>query len=86
MVAFMKFAGGITTELISIYIIVQQQNMSELLMDFISFQVISEIDDMMALTLKNINVQDLIRNADIHYPKSQNFIGILEQSREFYNH
>ena len=50
--------------------------MQSLLMNFVSFLVISEIDDMMALTLKNINVPDLIRNANIKFPKEQEFFGL----------
>ena len=38
----------------------------------------------MAFTLKNINVQELIRNANIKYPKEKNFMGLFTQIKEVF--
>jgi len=51
MVALMKMAGGLATEAINILVIVQSETIDDVVKDFIAFNIISEIDNLIIKTL-----------------------------------
>jgi len=60
LIGMMKLLGCVTTELVNIFIIIQSTLVSDVIKDFIAFGIIAKIDDMMALSMKNFNVEQEI--------------------------
>ena len=79
----MKFLGAIFTECVSTLVIVESDNILDVVKDFIALGIISEIDDLMATTLKNIKIKEEINRArkDMKYPAYHKVTTI----KEFYN-
>ena len=68
MMGLMKLIGGILAELVNMIIIVRSQTIYAILIDFIAMIIISEIDDMMAQTIKNLNIDETIdENQEIYF-------------------
>ena len=69
----MKFWGGFLTQILNIFVIVQSDGVDSVITDFIAFGIIAEIDDMMAMTIKDFNVADLIDTANktLHFNHEQ---------------
>ena len=55
--------GGLLTEIVNIFIIVQSDNIGDVIKDFIAFQIIATIDDIMGKTL-NIDKFDLEKDIE----------------------
>ena len=68
MISFMKFMGGFATEIVNVFIIVQSKNVGDVIKDFIAFQIIAEIDDIMGRTL-NEEKFNLAQETDSEYVK-----------------
>ena len=76
LIALMKCLGGLITELVNVFIIVQSQTIEDVVKDFIAFGIIAEIDDLMALTLcGGTGVEAEISEAHIYFPRSEKFMG-----------
>ena len=54
--ALMKFIAGMFTEIMSIIMIMNSNDISEVVKDFIAFNVIKEIDNMMVMTISNVDI------------------------------
>mgnify|MGYP000936629885 CR=1 FL=1 len=67
----MKFWGGFLTQILNIFVIVQSEGVDTVITDFIAFGIIAEIDDMIAMTIKDFNPGDLIfeSNNKLHFEK-----------------
>ena len=81
----MKFVAGTFTELMSIIMIMSSDDIGDVVKDFISFNIIKEIDNMMVMTVSNADVEKEFDTADITYPESQNYISsfkLIKQIRE----
>ena len=72
--ALMKFVAGTFTELMSIIMIMSSDDIGDVVKDFIAFNIIKEIDNMMVMTVSNCDVEKEFENAEITYPESQNYI------------
>ena len=53
----MKLFGAICTELINMFKMGQASTVDDIVKDFIAFGIISEIDDLMVMTLSNIDIE-----------------------------
>ena len=62
-----KFAGALFTELINMFKMGQASSVDDIVKDFIAFGIISEIDDLMVLTLSNIDIEETIEQNTITY-------------------
>jgi hypothetical protein len=68
-----KLLGGGFCEIINILIILQSESITDVIKDFIAFGIIADIDNIMAATLFSTDVEAVIEEAAITYPKSQRF-------------
>ena len=67
----MKALGGLITELVNVFVIVQSQTIEDVVKDFIAFGIIAEIDDLMAFTLcGGTGVEPEIEEANVYFPRS----------------
>lgn len=71
LVMLMKLFGGFLTEFINILVIVQSDTIEDVVKDFIAFGIISEIDNLLAASLRGYDVEKAINEADVFYPKKQ---------------
>ena len=70
-IALMKCLGGLITELVNVFIIVQSQTIEDVVKDFIAFGIISEIDDLMASMLcGGTGVESEIEEAEVYFPRT----------------
>ena len=67
----MKFWGSYLSQILNIFVIIQSETVGDVLTDYIAFGIIAEIDNMMAMTIKEFNVGDLITraNKELHFKK-----------------
>ena len=72
--ALMKMVAGVFTEIMSVIMIMSSTDIADVVKDFIAFNVIKEIDNMMVMTVSNCDVEAEFDKADITYPESQNYI------------
>ena len=56
----MKLFGAIVTELINMFKMGQANNVDDVVKDFIAFGIISEIDDLMVLSIPHVNIEEEI--------------------------
>ena len=63
LIATMKLIGGALTEFISIAMVLHSDNIEDVVKDFIALIIITQVDDLMVLTMSNINISDEIQNA-----------------------
>ena len=54
--SFMKFISGMFTEIMSIIMIMNSNDISEVVKDFIAFNIIKEIDNMMVMTISSVDI------------------------------
>lgn len=66
-IAFMQLFGAVSTEIINIILICQQDTSKEIIMNLLAFSVIAEIDDFYAGTLKNSLMVHLIEEGKINF-------------------
>ena len=71
LVMLMKLYGGFFTEFINILVIVQSDTIEDVVKDFIAFGIISEIDNLLAASLRGYDVEKTINEAEVYYPKVQ---------------
>lgn len=57
--ALLKLLGGVLTELINIYIIIQAESIEDVVKDFIALGIIAEIDNLMSLSIKETLVSEV---------------------------
>mmetsp|Transcript_10569 Transcript_10569/g.17734 ORF Transcript_10569/g.17734 Transcript_10569/m.17734 type:complete len:94 (+) Transcript_10569:444-725(+) len=69
--ALLKFLAGNLTEIINIFIIVQAETIDDVVKDFIAFGIISELDDIMVLTLDGVNAEKDLSETSITYSREQ---------------
>ena len=69
LVMLMKLYGGFLTEFINILVIVQSDSIEDVVKDFIAFGIISEIDNLLAASLRGYDVENTIKEAEVYYPK-----------------
>ena len=68
--ALMKFVAGVFTEIMSIIMIMSSDDIADVVKDFIAFNIIKEIDNMMVMTVSNLDIEKEFEKADITYPES----------------
>ena len=85
MCALFKFSAGLITEGMSIVMIMAADDIGDVVKDFIAFNIIKEIDNMMVMTVSNCDIEEEFDKALIMYPESQNFITSLELIRNLKN-
>jgi hypothetical protein len=68
--ALMKLVAGVFTEIMSVIMIMSSTDIADVVKDFIAFNVIKEIDNMMVMTVSNCDVEKEFEKADITYPES----------------
>jgi hypothetical protein len=71
LVMLMKLYGGFLTEFINILVIVQAETIEDVVKDFIAFGIISEIDNLLAASLRGYDVTKTIDEAEVYFPKEQ---------------
>lgn len=65
--ALLKLFGGILTEFINIYIIIQSESTEDVVKDFIALGIVAEIDNLMSMSIKESLVRE-VAESDITYP------------------
>ena len=65
--AVLKLGGGILTELINIYIIIQAESIEDVVKDFIALGIVAEIDNLMSLSIRESLVRE-VAESNITYP------------------
>ena len=70
LVMLMKLYGGFLTEFINILVIVQSDTIEDVVKDFMAFSIISEIDNLLAESLRGYDV-DRTMEAKVYYKKKQ---------------
>ena len=70
-VAYMKWIGGIFTEIVNIIIIIRSESVTDIVKDFIALGIIAEIDDYVGKSLKLVDLEEEIDQAKIEYPTRQ---------------
>ena len=58
MCAFFKFSAGLITEGMSIIMIMAADDIGDVVKDFIAFNIIKEIDNMMVMTVSNCDIEE----------------------------
>ena len=74
--ALMKCFGAIATELINMFKMGQASSVDDIVKDFIAFGIISEIDDLMVMTLSNIDIENEIEQNTITYKANMHDVHI----------
>lgn len=68
--ALMKGVSGGFTEVMSIILIMNSDDIADVVKDFIAFNIIKEIDNMMVMTVSDTNIEEEFDKAKITYPES----------------
>jgi len=71
-IGMMKFLGVFLTEIINIYLIAINSDISDVIMNFIAFGVIADIDDIVGSSITEINVEEE-NEVSVMYDKRQTF-------------
>jgi len=56
MISLMKFLGGFLTELFNIFLIIESEQITDVVKDFIALGIIAEIDNIMVLSVGAANI------------------------------
>ena len=67
----MKLIGGLATEVANIIALIEDVKVDSIVMNFVAFLVIIDIDNLMAGTVRSIDVTREIKYTNIKYPKSE---------------
>jgi len=57
-ISIMKFLGVFLTEIVNIYLIALNDDISDVIMNFIAFGVIADIDDIVGSSITEINCEE----------------------------
>lgn len=79
----MKLAGAIITEFINIFKMGQASSVDDIVKDFIAFGIISEIDDLMVMTLSNIDIEHEIEQNTITYNANVKTVHVTRHLKKF---
>ena len=71
MTGFLKFIAGLITEGMSVIMIISTESVDDVVKDFIAFNIIKEVDNMMLMTVSNCDVEEEFDDSVIKYPESQ---------------
>ena len=82
-IACMKLTGAIFTELINMFKMGQASSVDDIVKDFIAFGIISEIDDLMVMTLSNIDIEHEIEQNSITYNAKIKMVDVTEHLKRF---
>jgi hypothetical protein len=69
----MKILAGVLTELVNIIVIIQSEDVACVVQNYISFGIISDIDNNVAESIFSLDLEEL-ENAKVMYPVTQNYI------------
>ena len=72
-IANMKFFAGVFTEIVNILMIVQSENVADVVQNFISLGIISEIDNNVAESMFSFNLGEMEENP-IEFPAKQLYV------------
>ena len=71
-IAMMKFLGVFFTEIVNIYLIAITSDISDVIMNFIAFGVIADIDDIVGSSITEINCEEEAE-VSVMYDKKQTY-------------
>jgi hypothetical protein len=76
LILLMRLLGNFFTELLNVWKMGQATSIEDVVKDFIAFGIIAEIDDLVASSIMNLQVEDELRDNEIPYPQSQDELKI----------
>ena len=76
----MKCTAAIITEAINIYVMGTCKTAQKVSISYITFGIICHLDNLMCMTVGEVDVYAVISNANIKYNKIEAHLGILEFS------
>jgi uncharacterized Tic20 family protein len=68
LILLMRLLGNLFTELLNVWKMGQSTAIEDVVKDFIAFGIISEIDDLVASSMMNMNVEQELEDNEIPYP------------------
>ena len=89
LILLMRLLGNLFTELLNVWKMGQSSAIEDVVKDFIAFGIIAEIDDLVASTMMNMEVEQELEDNEIPYPQSQDhkkFWDILSSAMEKLDH
>ena len=68
-VALLKIIGGIMTEVINTFLMIEATSVLDVVKDFIALEIISTIDDMMISTVRTSNFNEEVKNLNLKFKR-----------------
>ena len=62
----MKLVGGFSTEVINLFKMAQSTTVGDIVKDFIAFGIIAEIDDLIVLTIKGVDIEAIMTSSELN--------------------
>jgi hypothetical protein len=81
----MRLIANFLTEFLNVYKISQTRTVEDVVKDFIAFGIISEIDEVIARSFLQLDVEQEVSGSNITYPKEQDETTILQIMRNYWN-
>lgn len=66
LIAVMKLVGGFSTEVINLFKMAQSTTVGDIVKDFIAFGIIAEIDDLIVLTIKGVDIEAIMTSSELN--------------------